>query len=145
MSTVRMYLHTAQDLARADFEEFCTAANNASLRDMGVISCPSCGALIERRPPVSLSLGGSLAPLNQAPCAAQACFACLFALLVLNSASDTHLLLHSLLRLIWTFQCQAGNHGVAMPQGIQIAQAVRQGAAKQPLRNRLYTGSTIFS
>ncbi|KAL3155665.1 hypothetical protein ABBQ32_012694 [Trebouxia sp. C0010 RCD-2024] len=48
-----------QDLAKADFEQYCTAANDASLRLMGIIGCPSCGALIERLAPTSQSAAAS--------------------------------------------------------------------------------------
>ncbi|KAL3146116.1 hypothetical protein ABBQ38_015464 [Trebouxia sp. C0009 RCD-2024] len=48
-----------QELARADFEQYCTAANDASLRLMGIIGCPSCGALIERLAPTSQSAAAS--------------------------------------------------------------------------------------
>lgn len=69
-------VHAVQELARADFEQFCTAANDASLKLMGIIGCPSCGALIER-----------LAPTSQAAGQASASCLCMMPLKLLHSST----------------------------------------------------------
>lgn len=46
-----------QALARHEFDEYCSAANEASLQSMGIIGCPSCGAFIERLPPANQLTG----------------------------------------------------------------------------------------
>jgi len=42
-----------QELAKEAFNDFCTAANEASLHAMGITGCPNCGAYVERLPPAN--------------------------------------------------------------------------------------------
>ncbi|KAA6417009.1 MAG: hypothetical protein FRX49_13010 [Trebouxia sp. A1-2] len=42
-----------QELAKEAFDDFCMAANEASLHAMGITGCPNCGTYVERLPPAS--------------------------------------------------------------------------------------------
>ncbi|KAL0046570.1 hypothetical protein WJX82_004073 [Trebouxia sp. C0006] len=44
---------TLQGLAKEAFDDFCMAANEASLHAMGITGCPNCGAYVERLPPAN--------------------------------------------------------------------------------------------
>ena len=51
-----------QGLAKGAFDDFCMAANEASLHAMGITGCPNCGAYVERLPPAN-TLNGLLSHL----------------------------------------------------------------------------------